>query len=149
MQLSTRALPPAPPPLAAPTHPIAATLQFACYPPLCFTQQGALSAATDSPQPLLYLPPADEPPVLLHAPAQRNLLPLLGAHRAGELQLGQVVLHLRSAAQRAVVAVNRAVKQLYRAGRARLGARAEYCGGGLAGLATPLRSARHPRQAAG
>lgn len=45
---------------------------------------------------LLDLAPADEPPVLVHAAGQRNLLALLGAHRAGQLQLGQVMLDLHA-----------------------------------------------------
>lgn len=43
---------------------------------------------------LLDLTPADEAPVLVHAAGQCNLLALLGAHRAGQLQLGQIVLDL-------------------------------------------------------
>ena len=44
---------------------------------------------------LLDLAPTDEAPVLLDAPAERDLLALLRAHRRRQLQLRQVALHLQ------------------------------------------------------
>ncbi len=44
---------------------------------------------------VLDLTPANEPPVLLHTPAERDLLALLGAYGGRQLQLRQIALHLR------------------------------------------------------
>lgn len=79
--------------LLGPSMPPSSTLSAAVSNAVA-SSQGCRCLGATALSHLLDLAPADEPPVLVHAAGERDLLALLGADRAGQLQLGQIVLDL-------------------------------------------------------
>ena len=91
--------------LKSPRAPHAGALSAAAAAAALLLRAQALAPPLDR-DAALDLAPPDQAPVLLDAPAERDLLAVLGAHRAGELQLGEVVLdgeHARAGAHAADV----------------------------------------------